>query len=117
MVAAGAITSQYVAGALERERLSSTVFADGLAVPHALEMSARRTVIAVAINGSSIPWGGKRVNVAAFVAFSSDSRSDFQTFFDQFIAVFSDGSNLRRIVEQATSFQAFIAELTAILDS
>ncbi|MDN5978335.1 BglG family transcription antiterminator [Acidipropionibacterium jensenii] len=117
MVAAGAITSQYVEGALERERLSSTVFADGLAVPHALEMSARRTVIAVAINGSSIPWGGKRVNVAAFVAFSSDSRSDFQTFFDQFIAVFSDGSNLRRIVEQATSFQAFIAELTAILDS
>lgn len=116
MVAAGAIDPEYVTGALERERLSSTVFADGLAVPHALEMSARRTVIAVSVTGSSVPWGGSRVNVAAFVAFSSDSRSAFQTFFDQFIAVFSDGSNLRRIVERATSFQAFIDELTAILD-
>lgn len=117
MVAAGAINSEYVAGALERERLSSTVFAEGLAVPHGLEMSARRTVIAVSVTGSSVPWGGSRVNVAAFVAFSSDSRSDFQTFFDQFIAVFSDGSNLQRIVERATSFRAFIDELTAILDS
>lgn len=117
MVAAGAIDPSYVVGAIEREHLSSTVFADGLAVPHALEMSAHRTVISVAISRSSMPWGESRVNMVAFVAFSSQSRAEFQNFFDQFIAVFSDGANLKRIVERAKSFRVFVDELTAILDS
>ena len=40
MIAQGIIDEDYVDGAIERERMSSTAFTDNLAVPHAMAMSA-----------------------------------------------------------------------------
>ena len=114
--ARGVIDAEYVERTIERERLSSTAFTDALAVPHALEMTASRTAIAIGIADPSIPWGDGRVQVVALVAFSESDREAFQTVFEQFVEVFSERDSVQRIVRRGTDFNAFLDELVSVID-
>ncbi|MFE5409151.1 BglG family transcription antiterminator [Microbacterium sp. NPDC056569] len=114
--ARGVIDAEYVERTIERERLSSTAFTDALAVPHALEMTASRTAIAIGIAEPSIPWGDGRVQVVALVAFSESDREAFQTVFEQFVEVFSERDSVQRIVRRGIDFNAFLDELVAVID-
>lgn len=117
MVEAGIVDETYVTGAIERERLSSTAFTDGLAMPHAMAMTAERTAIALVLNSTSMPWGEARVEVIAFIAFSESGRASFQEVFDQLVEVFSDRDNVRGLVSRATDVDSLIAELTRLIDA
>ncbi|MDO9398486.1 MAG: PRD domain-containing protein [Herbiconiux sp.] len=117
MVELGVIDESYVAGAIEREQMSSTAFSDTIAVPHAMAMSASRTAIAVVVNETPMPWGENRVNVIAFIAFSESGRRAFQNVFDQLVEVFSDRDDMQRIVRRGTDFASFIDELVHVMDT
>lgn len=117
MVEAGVVDEGYVAGAIERERLSSTAFTDGLAMPHAMAMTAERTAIALALNTTSMEWGEARVEVVAFIAFSESGRASFQEVFDQLVEVFSDRGNVRELVARATDVPSLVAELTRLIET
>ncbi|RKT36308.1 BglG family transcriptional antiterminator [Microbacterium sp. AG1240] len=116
LVAQSVIDDDYVERAIDREALSSTAFTDALAVPHAMDMTASRTRIAIGIADSSIPWGEGRVQVVALVAFSETDREAFQTVFEQFVEVFSERDSVQRIVRRGTDFAAFLDELVAVID-
>ena len=117
MVALGIIDPDYIEGAIERERMSSTAFTDLLAMPHAMTMSAVRTSIAVAVNETAVPWGESRVHVVAFIAFSESDRASFQTVFDQFVEVFADGAGVLELIKQADDFASFIELLVRLIDA
>jgi lichenan operon transcriptional antiterminator len=112
----GIIDDDYLAGVLDRERISSTAFTEWLAVPHALTMSAKRTAIAIALYENPIPWGDATVQVVALVAFSAKDRASFQTVFEQFVEVFSDRSDVQRLLRASTDFPAYIDELVRLID-
>ncbi len=114
---AGILDDSYIAAALAREALSSTAFGDLIAMPHAMELSAQRTAIAIGVNPAGIPWGEQRVQVVAFVAFSAGERADFQGLFDQLVSVFSSVEDTRAIVAAASSFDGFVDALTATMDA
>ncbi|KFF58682.1 transcriptional antiterminator [Cryobacterium sp. MLB-32] len=116
MVARGLIDPSYVDGAIERERMSSTAFTDHLAVPHAMAMTARQTSIAIAVNDASMPWGDSRVNVVALIAFSAAGRASFQSFFDQFVEVFTERADVQRLIKRSVDFTSFIDELVHLID-
>lgn len=116
LTAGGLIGEDYISGTIERERMSSTAFTDALAVPHALQMTARRTAIAIGIADGSVAWGAGRVQVVALAAFSEDDRDAFQTVFEQLVEVFSERESVQRIVRRATGFDAFLDELVAVID-
>ncbi|MGV8857968.1 BglG family transcription antiterminator [Rhodoglobus sp.] len=111
MIEAGVIERDYITGAIERERMSSTAFTDALAVPHAMTMNAHRTAISIVINETPMQWGENRVNVIALIAFSAAGRTTFQTVFDQFVTVFSDRDYVQQLVRKAVDFPTFIDEL------
>jgi lichenan operon transcriptional antiterminator len=115
LIDAGVIDLDYVRGALERERMSSTAFTDLLAVPHAMTMSASRSAIAIAIDERPIEWGGASVHVVALIAFAEDGRAEFQAVFDQFVEAFSDPENVRRLVRGALDYPGLLAELSGIM--
>ncbi|MCS5732588.1 BglG family transcription antiterminator [Herbiconiux daphne] len=117
MVGLGVIDESYVEGAIERERMSSTAFTDTIAVPHAMEMSATRTAIAIVVNESPMTWGDNRVNVIALIAFSASGRKAFQNVFDQLVEVFSDRDDVQRIVKRGVDFPSFIDELVHVIDT
>lgn len=112
----GIIDDDYLAGVLDRERISSTAFTEWLAVPHALTMSARRTAIAIALYATPIPWGDGTVQVVALVAFSAKDRASFQTVFEQFVDVFSDRADVQRLLRASHDFPSYIDELVRLID-
>lgn len=116
LIDAGIVDEHYIASALEREALSSTAFTESLAVPHAMTTSAERTAIAVAVAEHGIEWGDDRVSVVALVAFSESDRPAFQTVFEQFVDVFADPSNARRITRRAADLPTFVTELAALIE-
>ncbi|WEG07936.1 PTS sugar transporter subunit IIA [Microbacterium horticulturae] len=116
LVGLGVVDDDYVERSIERERLSSTAFTDALAVPHAIGMTASRTVIAVGIADPSMRWGDSRVQVVAMVAFSEADREAFQTVFEQLVEVFSEHESVARIVRRAKGFSSFLDELVAVID-
>ncbi|WP_138315855.1 BglG family transcription antiterminator [Rhodoluna limnophila] len=106
------VEQDYVEGAIERERMSSTVFVDGLAVPHDMTMSAKVPTIAIAVNEEPGAWGEQTVNVVAFIAFAASGREEFQPVLEQFVDVFSDRSRMQEIIRGSRDFDGFIASLT-----
>ncbi|MFB7844637.1 BglG family transcription antiterminator [Microbacterium sp. NPDC056052] len=116
LVEAGLIGEDYIDNTIHRERLSSTAFSDALAVPHALQMTARRTAIAVGVAAGSVAWGTGRVQVVALAAFSEQDRDAFQTVFEQLVEVFGEGESVQRIVRRGGTFAGFLDELVAVID-
>ena len=112
----GIIDDDYLDGVLARERISSTAFTEWLAVPHALTMSAKRTAIAIALFENPIPWGEGTVQVVALVAFSAKDRAKFQTVFEQFVEVFSERSDVQRLIRASIDFPTYIDELVRLID-
>jgi lichenan operon transcriptional antiterminator len=116
LAAAGLIGEDYVENTIARERMSSTAFTDALAVPHALQMTAQRTAIAIGLADGSVAWGGGRVQVIALAAFSEGDRDAFQTVFEQLVEVFSERESVQRIVRRSSGFDEFLDELVAVID-
>ncbi|WP_295011688.1 transcription antiterminator [uncultured Microbacterium sp.] len=116
LVAAGLIDEAYIENTIHRERLSSTAFSDALAVPHALQMTARRTAIAIGVAAGSVGWGGGRVQVVALAAFSEQDRDAFQTVFEQLVEVFGEADSVQRILRRGETFSGFLDELAAVID-
>ena len=116
LVDAGLIGPDYVTNTITRERMSSTAFTDALAVPHALQMTAERTAIAIGVADGSVAWGDGRVQVVALAAFSESDRTAFQTVFEQLVEVFSERESVQRIVRRGTTFEGFLDELVAVID-
>ncbi|MEU8764691.1 PTS sugar transporter subunit IIA [Streptomyces sp. NPDC048659] len=112
----GIVGPRHVREVLERERLSSTAFADGFAIPHAMTMTARRSAIALAINEHPVEWGDKRVNVIALIAFSDRDRAAFRTAFEELTEVLGDRSAVRRLVTEARDYAGLRSALTVLLD-
>ncbi len=117
LVSQDVVDSSYVNDALSRERMSSTLFGDLIAVPHAMNMTANRTAIALAVTKTAIPWGESRVQIVAFVAFAADDRDEFQTVFDQLIKVFSSRDEAQQIIRSSESFESFLDALTRVMGS
>jgi lichenan operon transcriptional antiterminator len=113
----GIIDESYIESAIEREQMSSTIFVEGLAVPHAMSMTAERPTIALAVNETATPWGDQRVNVVAFIAFAASGRDEFQTVFEQFVDVFSDRGHMNEVIKNSSTFEGFIDTLVHIIDA
>jgi len=111
------IDETYIDSAIERERMSSTVFVDGLAVPHAMSMTAERPTIAISINDQATVWGEHNVNIVAFIAFAASGREEFQAVFEQLVDVFSDRGHLNDVIKNSTDFDQFIETLVRIIES
>jgi lichenan operon transcriptional antiterminator len=112
----GVIEAQQVESILERERLSSTAFSDGIAVPHAMTMNAQRSAIALVVNSTPMDWGGKRVSIIALIAFSPSDRSTFRPAFEEFTELLGSHATIARLVRNGTDYRAFLREMRAVLD-
>jgi lichenan operon transcriptional antiterminator len=116
MERAGIVDSRFLPQVLEREAMSPTVFGEGLAVPHAMTMEARRSAIAVCVSDRPIDWNGAGVRLVLLVAFNADDRRIFRDVFDQIVVALSEPARVRKLVTAAQDYEAFIADLMDALD-
>ena len=117
LISLGIIDESYIDSAIERENMSSTVFVDGLAVPHAMSMTAERPTIAIAVNEEPSDWGEHKVSVVALIAFAASGREEFQSVFEQIVDVFADRTRMNEVVKNSSTFGNFIDTLVHVIET
>ncbi|MDO4901462.1 transcription antiterminator [Actinomyces sp.] len=111
---AGAVGPGFLDQVRERERLSTTAFASGAAIPHTIEMTAARTAIAVCLADRPVDWDGTPVKLIAMLCLSADSRDAFGDVFDAVIKALVDPAKVSRLAG-ADSYDAFVATMLDVL--
>ena len=97
----------FTASVLQREALSSTCFFDLFAVPHALEMNAARTMVAVLVSPKGIPWDDHTIHIVLMIAVHADDREAFMQLYDGIVKALWHSETAGR-AGRATSAEEFI---------
>ncbi len=108
------IDSTYILDVIEREKMSSTIFNNRVAVPHSMHMTALKSAIAIVINKKPQKWEDSNVQLIAFIAFNRDERKLFTDIYDSFIRIISEPENIDTIVA-SKDYEDFIEKLTSLM--
>lgn len=102
---AGYVSADYLEDVMRREDAASTAFRD-VAIPHAMNVDARRTGIALAIAPGGVEWGDRRVHAVLLMAISEQDLSRFQELYEALILLFSQDGFVRKL-QGCTQFEQF----------
>ena len=106
----GVIGPEFVEDVKLRERVSSTAFIEGLALPHSINQFAEESFVCVVHNDTPIPWGRNDVNVIMMVGLTRSDMRQFRTAFGIIIERFSSADTLARIL-RSDGFHEFVTAL------
>ena len=115
MIDSGIFDDVEVERILERERLSSTALVDGLAIPHAIGMRARRTAFAVAVSEEPIRWADKWVSVVLMMAVAPGDAASLHVTMDALTALLLRPEALVTIRAQARDHATLVGALNSLL--
>lgn len=94
---------------LEREEISSSAYCD-IALPHPVDMDARRTVVSVALFPRGLSWQGMTVHAVLMLAIRRDDRAFFSELFEHIAGVLTIPGAMRSI-SRAHDYSQFLEAL------
>lgn len=97
----------FTSSVLKRESMSSTCFMEKFAVPHAIELNARRTCFAVLIEEEGIIWDEARIHCVFMIAVCREDRREFMKLYSGIIQ-FLLHKDAAELLIKAVDFQGFI---------
>lgn len=98
----------------ERERLSTTYFGNGIAIPHPLAPMTNSTFVSVAILKNPLIWDEKnKVNLVMLVSIAKDSPKDFQLWY--YLSAFIQNPKLIKQAISGNSYSQFRSTLKLAL--
>lgn len=106
----GLAPSGFTASCLQRESASSTCFFQLFAIPHALEMNAKKTMFSVLISPGGILWDkNSQINLVFMIAMSQNDRKEFMKIYTSIIQYLWDKEKARALskVKNFTEFLGF----------
>lgn len=103
---AGYVDSTFSQKLYERERISSSAYAN-IALPHPMEMCSLSTAIAVSIHPRGIIWHENKVNVVFMLAINEEDRILFRDIFDFVTEIILDQKNFQKLLKTKT-YEEFI---------
>lgn len=112
----GYIGEDFLQSVEKRESMSSTGFPSGIAIPHAIEISAVKSSVAVMTLQEPIMWEIYPVKLITFVTISKDESKVFNDFFERFIEIVSDAVNTKQL-SASSSYEEFITRLKGMVDA
>lgn len=81
----GFVDSEFVDSVIEREAIVSTMLGDGIALPHALGLMARKTVVYTVLAPQGIAWGDETAHVIFLLAISKSEYEEAMAIYDIFV--------------------------------
>ncbi|NTW96422.1 MAG: PTS transporter subunit EIIA [Erysipelotrichaceae bacterium] len=102
----GVVDQDFKRKLFEREAISSSAYIN-IAMPHPLEMCAKKSTIAVSIHPEGILWHNSKVNIIFMLAIHEEDRLFFKDLFDFITEIISEEKQLKAILE-VKSFDEFI---------
>ena len=109
------VDDKFLHSTLAREDISSTAFNNIVAIPHALEMTAKKTAISIVVNEQPISWGKSRVNIVILLALSKHDLEQFYDIFDSLISLFSKVENITPLIK-ANDYFEFVNRIVQLLN-
>ena len=110
------VTADFAQACLDRERMSPTVYSD-IAIPHPIELVAKKSIVAVAINRHHFQWlHNKKVKMIMILAIKKEDIPSFKFIFD-FISNYANNNLDIRNVTNSNSFFEFELNLNECLDN
>ena len=97
--------SRYV---LKREEFSSTIYLNGIAIPHPIEMQANRDLISVKILKKPIIFNNKKVSIIFMVALKKDNLEFNKGITNDLFEIMNDLEMVQSLIK-VNSFKEFIA--------
>ncbi|MEW5560300.1 PRD domain-containing protein [Enterobacter asburiae] len=81
----GFVDNEFVASVVEREAIVSTMLGDGIALPHALGLLAKKTVVYTVLAPQGIAWGDETAHVIFLLAISKSEYEEAMAIYDIFV--------------------------------
>jgi lichenan operon transcriptional antiterminator len=97
LIEKGYAEDSFVDEVLAREQSFSTAY-ENIAVPHSMQMNAKKTGMAVLISENPIPWGQKMVNIVLLFSIQKETINLFRDIFDNLIVLLLEASNAAKIM-------------------
>lgn len=95
----GVVDEDFYHSVLERERLSSTCFFHSFAIPHALQMNAKETLIAILINKKGIVWDKNKIKLVLMIASNKNNISKFSKIYEHLAKILCSPENLNALIQ------------------
>ncbi len=107
----GLACDDFIADVHLRESVSSTAFAECLALPHAINVFPERSFIAVLQSDIPIPWGRHSVHFVMLMGISKDEMGLFRDALDLIIELFASVEKTTALL-QAKTYDEFVDAFT-----
>lgn len=116
MVEQGYVDEIFRQSVEKRELMSPTSFPSGIAIPHGIELEAKKSGISIMTLQESIIWSAYPVKIVALIAINKDEAKRFNEFFERFVEIVSDPVNTKQL-SMAEDYETFILRLKMMVDA
>lgn len=103
----GLAEEDFTQSVLKRESLSSTCFFETFAIPHAIEMNAKKTMFCVLINQNGIVWDENKISIVLMIAVQKDDRKKFMDIYNTIVKILWDKEKANMLARSNT-FDEFV---------
>ena len=103
----GFVGAEFHDSVVEREAIVSTMLGDGIALPHALGLLAKKTVVYTVIAPHGIAWGDETAHIIFLLAISKSEYEEPMAIYDIFVTFLRERAMARLAVTR--SFDEFKA--------
>jgi Transcriptional antiterminator len=108
------VDANFLYSTLAREAISSTAFNNIIAIPHPLEMTAKKTTISVIVNQEPTQWGDSCIHIIILYALSKNDLTQFYDIFDNLIELFSQAENAQLLIN-AKNYDDFVNKVVSLI--
>ncbi|WP_447314783.1 BglG family transcription antiterminator [Klebsiella michiganensis] len=91
----GFVGAEFHGSVVEREAIVSTMLGDGIALPHALGLLAKKTVVYTVIAPHGIAWGDETAHIIFLLAISKSEYEEAMAIYDIFVTFLSERAMTR----------------------
>ncbi|MCR0382034.1 PTS sugar transporter subunit IIA [[Clostridium] innocuum] len=113
VISLGYADQSFISDVLTREKLSSTSFHNGVAIPHALHPNARKSFIAFLLLDSPILWDQDEVSIVILIGISYDQRKSFRQIFNHLVELLSRPAVVQKLAS-ITEYKELLHTITAV---
>lgn len=102
MLKYGDAKTDFVDSVFEREKISTTLFSNKFAVPHAIHFGDVKTRITFLLNDKPIPWNDTAVHVIMLISINKNEISTFHHIYSSIIDLLMDDDSFKDILNIQT---------------
>lgn len=97
----------FIESVLKRESLSSTCFFETFAIPHAMDMNARKTMLSILVSENGILWDEHRIHIVLMIAVQQKDRKEFMKLYNGIVQSLENPQKVKQLIS-AKSHVEFI---------